>query len=81
MLTPVPRHGGFREVGQGRRRRAGKNVDGIPYARHWLIPRDRRPHIYTHHPVMSADEIRAEHAEAPGTSSTASLESGADRSA
>ena len=33
-------------------------MDGIPYTRHWLIPRARRPKVYTPHPVMSADEIR-----------------------
>jgi radical SAM superfamily enzyme YgiQ (UPF0313 family) len=34
-------------------------VDGIPLTRYWLIPADRRPRVYTPHPVMSADELRA----------------------
>jgi radical SAM superfamily enzyme YgiQ (UPF0313 family) len=35
-----------------------QKVDDIPVTRHWLIPRDRRPKVYTPHPVMSAEEIR-----------------------
>jgi radical SAM superfamily enzyme YgiQ (UPF0313 family) len=33
-------------------------VDGVPLSRYWLIPSDRRPRVYTPHPVMSPDEIR-----------------------
>jgi radical SAM superfamily enzyme YgiQ (UPF0313 family) len=57
MLTPFPGTVDFEKWAKGPEA-AGKHVDGIPYANHWLIPRDRRPHIYTHHPVMSPDEIR-----------------------
>ena len=32
---------------------------GIPVTRHWLIPQALRPKVYTPHPVMGADEIRA----------------------
>ena len=32
---------------------------GIPVSRHWLIPQALRPKVYTPHPVMSAEEIRA----------------------
>jgi radical SAM superfamily enzyme YgiQ (UPF0313 family) len=34
-------------------------INGIPLARHWLIPPSVRPKIYSPHPHMSADEIRA----------------------
>ena len=34
-------------------------VDGIPLTRYWLIPQDRRPRVYTPHPHMSADELKA----------------------
>ena len=34
-------------------------IDGIPLTRYWLIPPERRPRIYTPHPVMTADELRA----------------------
>ena len=34
-------------------------VGGIPVTRHWLIPQAQRPKVYTPHPVMAADEIRA----------------------
>jgi hypothetical protein len=30
----------------------------VPITRHWLIPKHRRPKVYTPHPLMSADEIR-----------------------
>jgi radical SAM superfamily enzyme YgiQ (UPF0313 family) len=33
-------------------------ISGIPVSRHWLIPQAKRPKVYMHHPVMSADEIR-----------------------
>ncbi len=36
-----------------------KQVGGVPITRHWLIPQAQRPKVYTPHPVMSADEIRA----------------------
>ena len=31
----------------------------MPITRHWLIPQAERPKVYTPHPVMSPDEIRA----------------------
>ena len=34
-------------------------IGGIPVTRHWLIPQAQRPKVYTPHPVMSGDEIRA----------------------
>jgi radical SAM superfamily enzyme YgiQ (UPF0313 family) len=33
-------------------------IAGIPLTRHWLIPRELRPKIYSPHPVMSEEEIR-----------------------
>jgi len=33
-------------------------IAGVPITRHWLIPQESRPKVYTPHPVMSADEIR-----------------------
>src|SRR5579864_1918071 len=33
-------------------------IAGIPVTRHWLIPPELRPKIYSPHPVMSAEEIR-----------------------
>jgi radical SAM superfamily enzyme YgiQ (UPF0313 family) len=35
-----------------------QKVDGIPVTRHWLIPKHRRPKVYTPHPLMSPEEIR-----------------------
>ena len=34
-------------------------VAGIPITRYWLIPGHLRPKLYTEHPTMSPDEIRA----------------------
>jgi hypothetical protein len=33
-------------------------VDGVPITRHWLIPQERRPKVYTPHPALSPEEIR-----------------------
>jgi radical SAM superfamily enzyme YgiQ (UPF0313 family) len=33
-------------------------IAGIPLTRHWLIPRELRPKVFSPHPVMSAEEIR-----------------------
>ncbi len=33
-------------------------IAGFPLTRHWLIPRELRPKIFSPHPVMSAEEIR-----------------------
>ena len=33
-------------------------IDGVPVTRHWLIPKDKRPKIYSPHPTMSDEEIR-----------------------
>ena len=34
-------------------------VDAIPLTRYWLIPAERRPRVYSPHPVMTADQLRA----------------------
>jgi radical SAM superfamily enzyme YgiQ (UPF0313 family) len=33
-------------------------VDGVPITRHWLIPQERRPKVYSPHPTMSPEDIR-----------------------
>ena len=59
MLTPFPGTVDFAkwELGEAKKKDA-QVVDGIPITRHWLIPQDRRPKVYTPHPTLSADEIR-----------------------
>jgi hypothetical protein len=58
MLTPFPGTVDFeaweKHVGQG-----AAKVGGIPITRHWLIPQAQRPKVYSPHPVMTPDEIRA----------------------
>ncbi|MCC7178015.1 MAG: B12-binding domain-containing radical SAM protein [Acidobacteria bacterium] len=58
MLTPFP---GTVDFEKWEREMASDptRVDGIPITRHWLIPQARRPKVYTPHPVMAPDEIRA----------------------
>jgi radical SAM superfamily enzyme YgiQ (UPF0313 family) len=34
-------------------------VDGVPLTRYWLIPPEHRPRVYSPHPMMTADELRA----------------------
>ena len=58
MLTPFPGTLDFaaweKSLGDDPER-----VGGIPINRHWLIPQSQRPKIYTAHPTMTADQIRA----------------------
>ena len=58
MLTPYPGTIDFaaweKKLGND-----ALEVGGIPVTRHWLIPQAQRPKVYTPHPVMSGDEIRA----------------------
>ena len=57
MLTPFPGTVDFAKWEQ-----EGKDigeVDGVPLTRYWLIPPSRRPKVYSPHPHMSPDEIRA----------------------
>ncbi|MGH9392581.1 MAG: B12-binding domain-containing radical SAM protein, partial [Terriglobales bacterium] len=57
MLTPFPGTVDFQKWEQGPALAAAP-IEGIPIARHWLIPQALRPKVYVPHPVMSADEIR-----------------------
>jgi radical SAM superfamily enzyme YgiQ (UPF0313 family) len=58
MLTPYPGTVDF-EAWERRYGADVPRVGGIPVTRHWLIPQAQRPKVYTPHPVMSPDEIRA----------------------
>jgi radical SAM superfamily enzyme YgiQ (UPF0313 family) len=58
MLTPFPGTLDFAKWEES----MGANpetIAGVPLTRHWLIPQALRPKVYTPHPVMDADEIRA----------------------
>jgi radical SAM superfamily enzyme YgiQ (UPF0313 family) len=58
MLTPFPGTLDFaaweKSLGADPER-----IGGIPINRHWLIPQSQRPKIYTAHPTMTAEQIRA----------------------
>ena len=57
MLTPFPGTLDFQKWESSVGGEVQK-VDGIPVTRHWLIPKDRRPKVYTPHPEMTPEEIR-----------------------
>ncbi len=57
MLTPFPGTIDFQNW-EKEMESDTTRIAGIPLTRHWLIPQDLRPKVYTPHPVMSADEIR-----------------------
>ena len=58
MLTPFPGTLDFatweKSLGDDPER-----IGGIPINRHWLIPQSQRPKIYTAHPTMTPEQIRA----------------------
>jgi len=58
MLTPFPGTLDFaaweKSLGEDPER-----IGGIPLNRHWLIPQAQRPKIYTAHPTMTPEQIRA----------------------
>jgi len=57
MLTPFP---GTIDFGNWEgTEAAAATVNGTPLKRYWLIPSSQRPKIYSPHPLMAADEIRA----------------------
>jgi radical SAM superfamily enzyme YgiQ (UPF0313 family) len=58
MLTPFP---GTVDFEKWEREMASDptRINGIPITRHWLIPQAVRPKVYTPHPLMKPDEIRA----------------------
>jgi hypothetical protein len=58
MLTPFPGTVDFTAWAE----QAGADapaVDGVPLTQYWLIPAARRPKVYTPHPSMSPEQIRA----------------------
>jgi radical SAM superfamily enzyme YgiQ (UPF0313 family) len=58
MLTPFPGTVDF-ERWEENMEKEGLNIAGVPITRHWLIPQAQRPKVYSPHPVMTPDEIRA----------------------
>jgi radical SAM superfamily enzyme YgiQ (UPF0313 family) len=57
LLTPFPGTVDF-EKWERDQMRQPQQVDGVPITRHWLIPQEHRPKLYTEHPTMSLEEIR-----------------------
>ncbi len=58
MLTPFPGTVDF-AAWEKTMEQDTTRIGGVPLTRHWLIPQALRPKVYTPHPVMGADEIRA----------------------
>ena len=60
MLTPFPGTIDFAKWEEAQQQKPElAAVDGVPITRHWLIPQARRPKVYTPHPTLSAEQIRA----------------------
>jgi radical SAM superfamily enzyme YgiQ (UPF0313 family) len=57
LLTPFPGTIDFERWAADPKNRDTK-VDGVSVTRHWLIPQERRPKLYTPHPTLSLEEIR-----------------------
>jgi radical SAM superfamily enzyme YgiQ (UPF0313 family) len=57
MLTPFPGTTDF-AAWEKKMESDTTRIAGTPLTRHWLIPQDKRPKVYTPHPIMSADDIR-----------------------
>jgi radical SAM superfamily enzyme YgiQ (UPF0313 family) len=57
MMTPFPGTVDF-ERWEKKLGDSVERVDGIPITRYWLIPAEKRPKMFTPHPLMSSDEIR-----------------------
>ena len=58
MLTPYPGTVDF-AAWEKRLGAEAPRIADIPITRHWLIPQHQRPKIYSPHPAMSSEEIRA----------------------
>ena len=57
MLTPFPGTTDF-AAWEKTMESDTTRISGTPLTRHWLIPQERRPKVYTPHPAMSPDDIR-----------------------
>jgi tRNA A37 methylthiotransferase MiaB len=57
LLTPFPGTLDF-EKWASDAARAAESVEGVPITKHWLIPEDQRPKLFTEHPTMSLEQIR-----------------------
>jgi radical SAM superfamily enzyme YgiQ (UPF0313 family) len=57
LLTPFPGTVDFEKWAAQESNRE-RQVDGIPITRHWLIPKHRRPKLFSPHPLMSLEDIR-----------------------
>ena len=55
-------------------------IAGVPLTRHWLIPQEQRPKVYTPHPAMEPMKFGSGRRRC-GTTSTACQTSGSDRAA
>jgi radical SAM superfamily enzyme YgiQ (UPF0313 family) len=58
MMTPFPGTIDFKNWEKSMENDPTR-IAGIPLTRHWLIPQELRPKIYTPHQVLSPEEIRA----------------------
>jgi radical SAM superfamily enzyme YgiQ (UPF0313 family) len=55
MLTPYP---GTIDFDKWASAHQDNKVDGVSITRHWLLPVNRRPKVYSEHPALTHEEIR-----------------------
>jgi radical SAM superfamily enzyme YgiQ (UPF0313 family) len=58
MMTPFPGTVDF-NAWEKTMAENSTRIGGVPLTRHWLIPQELRPKIYTPHPELSPEEIRS----------------------
>jgi radical SAM superfamily enzyme YgiQ (UPF0313 family) len=58
MMTPFPGTLDFNAWEKSMAENPAR-IGGVPLTRHWLIPQELRPKIYTPHPELSPEEIRS----------------------
>jgi radical SAM superfamily enzyme YgiQ (UPF0313 family) len=57
LLTPFPGTIDF-EKWAAKPENQEYKVDGVPVTKHWLIPQEKRPKLFSPHPTMEIEEIR-----------------------
>lgn len=57
MLTPFPGTVDF-DAWEKEMADDPTRIDGFPLTRHWLIPQEKRPKVFSPHPTMSHDQIQ-----------------------
>jgi radical SAM superfamily enzyme YgiQ (UPF0313 family) len=58
MMTPFPGTVDFQRWEKSEDAKNTPDIDGVPITRYWLLPKEKRPKLFTPHPTMSSEEMR-----------------------